>query len=63
MIILDTHAWIWWISESSKLSATALQTILQATEPIGSKRRPSGAFLATVDGSVPERREWHRELL
>ena len=35
MIILDTHAWIWWVSESSKLSATALQTIVQATEPIG----------------------------
>ncbi len=30
MIILDTHAWIWWMNESEKLSKTALQAIYQA---------------------------------
>lgn len=35
MIVLDTHAWIGWVSESSKLSATARQAIAQAAESIG----------------------------
>lgn len=35
MIILDTHAWIWWVSESSKMSTKALQAINQTTQPIG----------------------------
>lgn len=27
MIILDTHAWFWWLAESPKLSPTALEVI------------------------------------
>ena len=27
MILLDTHAWIWWASQSPKLSAAARQAI------------------------------------
>jgi PIN domain nuclease of toxin-antitoxin system len=27
MIILDTHAWVWWLTESSQLSIKALETI------------------------------------
>lgn len=30
MIILDTHAWIWWINESDKLSSNALKAIEQS---------------------------------
>jgi hypothetical protein len=25
MIILDTHAWIWWMNESNKLSVKAIE--------------------------------------
>jgi len=25
MIMLDTHAWIWWMNESNKLSVKALE--------------------------------------
>lgn len=32
MIILDTHVWIWWQSESKKLSATAFKYIEEAKE-------------------------------
>lgn len=27
MILLDTHIWIWWIQDETKLSQTAIQTI------------------------------------
>lgn len=27
MIILDTHAWFWWLTESPKLSAKAAKAI------------------------------------
>ena len=27
MIILDTHAWIWWLTESPKLSNKAIKAI------------------------------------
>jgi PIN domain nuclease of toxin-antitoxin system len=27
MIILDTHVWLWWMNESSKLSVNALEAI------------------------------------
>lgn len=30
MILLDTHAWIWWVTESVRLSAEATQAIAQA---------------------------------
>ena len=30
MIILDTHAWIWWVNESKKLSDKAQAAIQQA---------------------------------
>ena len=30
MIILDTHAWLWWINESTELPASALAVIEQA---------------------------------
>ena len=30
MILLDTHAWIWWVTESARLSAKATQAIVQA---------------------------------
>ena len=30
MIVLDTHAWLWWISESSELSVSARETIERA---------------------------------
>ena len=30
MIVLDTHAWIWWLSNKSKLSTPALQAINDA---------------------------------
>ncbi len=30
MILLDTHAWIWWVTESARLSAPATQAIAQA---------------------------------
>lgn len=30
MIILDTHAWIWWTNESTKLAARAKETIEQS---------------------------------
>ncbi len=32
MIILDTHAWIWWLNETDKLSHHALNAIEQADE-------------------------------
>ena len=31
MILLDTHAWIWWASQSPKLSAAAQQAIANET--------------------------------
>ena len=34
-MLLDTHAWVWWISESPKLSTKAFQAITQTTAPIG----------------------------
>lgn len=34
MIVLDTHAWIWWVNESSNLSGIAHDTI-QAADCIG----------------------------
>ena len=34
MILLDTHAWIWWTSESIKLSKNAVKEI-QGTDRIG----------------------------
>jgi len=30
MILLDTHAWIWWVTESARLSTKAAQAIAQA---------------------------------
>lgn len=30
MILLDTHAWIWWVTESIQLSKQAAQAIAQA---------------------------------
>jgi PIN domain nuclease of toxin-antitoxin system len=30
MIFLDTHAWIWWVTESEKLSTKAIQAICDA---------------------------------
>ncbi|MBD2152366.1 PIN domain-containing protein [Pseudanabaena sp. FACHB-1277] len=30
MIILDTHAWLWWMNESNKLSVKALEAINSA---------------------------------
>ena len=30
MIVLDTHAWIWWVSESKNLSAPARKAIASA---------------------------------
>jgi PIN domain nuclease of toxin-antitoxin system len=30
MIILDTHAWIWWITESENLSVQATEAINKA---------------------------------
>ena len=32
MILLDTHAWIWWVSQSPKLSAAARQAIENETK-------------------------------
>lgn len=32
MIVLDTHAWVWWNASPGKLSATARQTIEEAAE-------------------------------
>lgn len=32
MIVLDTHAWIWWISNPEKLGTTAASAIEQAIE-------------------------------
>ncbi|MEI6394190.1 MAG: hypothetical protein WCT12_24185 [Verrucomicrobiota bacterium] len=32
MILLDTHAWIWWASQSPKLSAAARQAIENETK-------------------------------
>lgn len=32
MILLDTHAWIWWAVESANLSARAKQTMSQSDE-------------------------------
>ncbi len=34
MILLDTHAWIWWIAAPDKLSSTARQ-ILEESDEIG----------------------------
>ena len=30
MILLDTHAWIWWVTESKQLSAQAKKEIIKA---------------------------------
>ena len=27
MIVLDTHAWVWWVSDPSQLSAAAVETL------------------------------------
>lgn len=32
MIVLDTHAWIWWVSDPGKLSAPARERIDAATD-------------------------------
>lgn len=32
MILLDTHAWVWWLSEAEKLSSRARRAIDAATE-------------------------------
>lgn len=32
MILLDTHAWIWWASQTPKLSAAAQQAMAKETE-------------------------------
>jgi PIN domain nuclease of toxin-antitoxin system len=32
MIVLDTHAWLWWVSDPELLSATARKFIEQAVE-------------------------------
>ncbi len=32
MILLDTHAWIWWVTESSSLSAGAKRAIARSDE-------------------------------
>jgi PIN domain nuclease of toxin-antitoxin system len=32
MIILDTHAWIWWVNESARLSSAAQQAIAAADQ-------------------------------
>ena len=32
MILLDTHAWIWWVSQSPKLSAAAREAIENETK-------------------------------
>ncbi|MEX6777060.1 type II toxin-antitoxin system VapC family toxin [Limnospira fusiformis] len=34
MIILDTHAWLWWVNESDKLAPHA-QDVIQGAEQIG----------------------------
>lgn len=34
MIILDTHAWLWWVNESDKLAPHA-QDVIQGVEQIG----------------------------
>jgi PIN domain nuclease of toxin-antitoxin system len=34
MIILDTHAWIWWTNESTKLTTRA-KTTIQQSDAIG----------------------------
>ncbi len=34
MIILDTHAWLWWVNESDKLTPRA-QQIIQEADQIG----------------------------
>ncbi len=31
MIVLDTHAWIWWVTDPKRLSALARETIAEAT--------------------------------
>ena len=32
MIVLDTHAWVWWVAESKALSARAYRAIVSADE-------------------------------
>ena len=32
MIVLDTHAWVWWVSESEQLSGPAREAIEQAAD-------------------------------
>lgn len=32
MILLDTHAWIWWVTESPNLSSRARRTITRSDE-------------------------------
>lgn len=32
MIILDTHAWVWWVSRPSKLGPAARRSLQRATE-------------------------------
>lgn len=32
MIVLDSHAWVWWVAEPDQLSRTARQAIERATE-------------------------------
>lgn len=32
MIVLDTHAWVWWAGETGDLSATAAEAIAEAEE-------------------------------
>ncbi len=32
MILLDTHAWLWWLSDPGRLSAPALETIEASVE-------------------------------
>ena len=41
MIVLDTHAWIWWISNPEKIGAAATSAIEQAMEE-------NGIFLSSI---------------
>ena len=32
MIVLDTHAWVWWVSDPERLSARAREAVDQAAK-------------------------------
>lgn len=48
MILLDTHAWIWWLAQPESLSAAARSAIGRAVEPGGAGGSAEGVAISAI---------------